>query len=58
MKFLSSQLTYLLSQRESRQNLRVLLSYLLFLAGTIAVYSVVFHLLMRYDQPPEPPESS
>ncbi len=49
MKFLTPQLTYLLTQRESRQNLRSLLRYLAFLAATIASYSLLFHPLMLYE---------
>ncbi|NRA00957.1 MAG: NAD-binding protein [Myxococcales bacterium] len=49
MKFLTPQITYLLTQRESRQDLRALLRYLAFLTATIAGYSAVFHLLMIYE---------
>jgi Trk K+ transport system NAD-binding subunit len=49
MKFLTSQLSYLLSQRETRGNLRVLFQYLFFLAGTVAVYAVLFHVLMLHE---------
>jgi len=49
MKFLTSQLTYLLSQRATRSNLRALLKYLSFLAGTVSVYAVLFHVLMLYE---------
>jgi len=49
MKFLTSQLSYLLSQRETRGNLRALFKYVFFLAGTVSVYAVVFHLLMLYE---------
>lgn len=49
MKFLTSQLTYLLTQREMRKNLRALAQYVAFLTGTIAVYSVLFHALMLYE---------
>jgi Trk K+ transport system NAD-binding subunit len=49
MKFLTSQLTYLLSQRETRSNLRALLKYLSFLAGTVSVYAVLFRVLMLYE---------
>jgi Trk K+ transport system NAD-binding subunit len=49
MKFLTPQLTYLLSQRETRQNLTALGRYLAFLAGTVAVYSVVFHAVMLLE---------
>ena len=49
MKFLTPQITYLLTQRESRRDLRALLRYLAFLTATIAGYSAVFHLLMIYE---------
>ena len=49
MKFLTPQLTYLLQQQQTRQNLQALSKYLAFLAGTVAVYSVLFHLLMLYE---------
>ncbi|MEM9554710.1 MAG: NAD-binding protein [Acidobacteriota bacterium] len=46
MKFLSSQVTYLLTQKETRRNLQALLKYLLFLALVIVVFSVAFHWIM------------
>ena len=46
MKFLTPQLTYLLTQRETRRNLQALLRYLFFLAAVVVTYSVVFHVLM------------
>jgi Trk K+ transport system NAD-binding subunit len=49
VKFLSSQLAYVLGQREMRRNLRALLSYLALLAATIAAYSVLFHAIMLYE---------
>jgi Trk K+ transport system NAD-binding subunit len=49
VKFLTPQLTYLLQQQQTRQNLQSLLKYLAFLAGTVAVYSVLFQLLMLYE---------
>jgi Trk K+ transport system NAD-binding subunit len=49
MKFLTSQLTYLLSERETRRNLRVLFRYLFFLAATVTVYAVLFHVLMLHE---------
>jgi voltage-gated potassium channel len=45
MKFLSSQLAYLTTDREARANLRALAKYLAFLFGLVAVYAVVFHLI-------------
>lgn len=49
MKFLATQLTYLLTQRSTRQNLAALGKYVLVLAGVIAVYSTAFHFLMAYE---------
>lgn len=46
MKFLVSQVSYFLGQRESRQNIRALASYILFLLGVITLYSVLFHFVM------------
>ncbi len=49
MKFLPAQLAYVLGQREMRRNLRALLSYLALLAATIGAYSVLFHVIMLYE---------
>ena len=49
MKFLTPQLTYLFTQQEHRSNLKALFKYLLFLLGTIAVFTAVFHGLMVYE---------
>ncbi|MDJ0787598.1 MAG: NAD-binding protein [Myxococcota bacterium] len=46
MKFLSSELAYLLREREARQNLKALSRYVALLTGIILAYSVIFHLLM------------
>ena len=46
MKFLTPQITYLLTQRETRRNLQALLRYLLFLLAVVVTYSVLFHVLM------------
>lgn len=48
MKFLSSQLAYLVSEREMRGNLRSLFQYLLFLALVITLYAVLFHVIKLY----------
>ena len=45
MKFMPSQLAYLLGEREARANLAALLKYIAFLATLITVYTVVFHLI-------------
>ena len=45
MKFSSSQLAYLIGNREARGNLRALLKYILTLVGLICVYAVIFHVI-------------
>jgi hypothetical protein len=45
VKFLFSQVAYLVTDREQRANLRALLGYLLFLAALVALYTVLFHLI-------------
>jgi Trk K+ transport system NAD-binding subunit len=49
MKFLTPQLAYLLSQRETRRNLRALLRYLSFLTLIVSAYAVIFHVLMLHE---------
>lgn len=49
MKFLSTQLSYLLSQREVRQNLAALLKYVAFLGLVILAFAVTFHFIMAYE---------
>ena len=46
MKFLTPQIAYLLTQEETRRNLKSFLKYLAFLAGTVAIYSLLFHAMM------------
>jgi Trk K+ transport system NAD-binding subunit len=45
MKFASSQLAYLMGNREARANLRALLKYVLTLLALITLYAVVFHII-------------
>jgi voltage-gated potassium channel len=45
MKFLASQIAYLIGDRETRANLRALLKYVLTLALLITVYAVIFHVI-------------
>jgi Trk K+ transport system NAD-binding subunit len=45
VKFLFSQVAYLVTDREQRANLRALLGYLLFIAALIALYTVLFHII-------------
>jgi Trk K+ transport system NAD-binding subunit len=49
VKFLTSELVALLSESETRRNIRGLFGYLAFLGGTVAVYSVLFHLIMTWE---------
>ncbi|MDJ0850019.1 MAG: NAD-binding protein [Myxococcota bacterium] len=46
MKYISSQITYLFTQQETRRNLVALFKVLSFLAATVVVYSALFHLMM------------
>ncbi|HDR16519.1 MAG TPA: hypothetical protein ENN79_13765 [Desulfobacteraceae bacterium] len=46
MKFLVSQLSYLLGQQKARSNLKALLKYLVFLTVIIFIYASVFHWIM------------
>jgi Trk K+ transport system NAD-binding subunit len=46
MKFLSGHLGYALRDDDLRKNVRALLKYLVFLSFVIAVYSVLFHVIM------------
>lgn len=45
MKFTSSQLAYLIGDREARGNLRSLLKYILTLVALITVYAILFHII-------------
>jgi len=45
VKFSSSQLAYLIRNREARGNLRTLLKYLLTLLAIITLYAVLFHII-------------
>src|SRR5687768_1045839 len=45
MKFTSSQLAYLVGDREARGNLRSLLKYVLTLIALITVYAIIFHII-------------
>ncbi len=47
MKFLPSQLSYLFGQPETRRNLTAFLRFVGFLGVLIAVYSVLFHVIME-----------
>jgi voltage-gated potassium channel len=49
VKFLPSQLAYLVSEGETRRNLRALFSYAAGLVASIAVFTFVFHAIMVYE---------
>ena len=49
MKFLTSQLTYFLKPATSRRNIRLLLRFFLILVVMVAVYSILFHVLMVFE---------
>ena len=49
MKTLASQLLALVDKRSSRKNVRLLRTYLLIFVGMVAVYSTLFHILMRME---------
>ncbi|MBC2600369.1 potassium channel family protein [Puniceicoccus vermicola] len=49
MKFLVSQFSYFLKDRQARRNLDALRTYLIFLVGIIILYSFLFHLVMVYE---------
>lgn len=49
MKFVGSQLAYYLSDREFKDNSKVLLKYLALLGIVIVVYSILFHLIMGFE---------
>jgi hypothetical protein len=46
MKYLSSQIGFLFSEGETRENLTALLKYFGFLIVMITVYAVLFHVIM------------
>jgi Trk K+ transport system NAD-binding subunit len=45
VKFIFSQVAYLVTDREQRANLRALLGYLLFLTALVFLYTVLFHVI-------------
>ncbi len=49
MKFLTSQLTYFLSSRSTRLNIRRLSRFVLILAAIILGFSTAFHFIMEYE---------
>ena len=50
MKFLPSELVYILGEQETKRNLRALASYIGLLVATIIGFSVAFHAIMVYEE--------
>lgn len=50
MKLVSTLLAFTLGDRQLQRNLRSLAKYLIVLAAVIAVYAVVFHVIMEYAE--------
>jgi voltage-gated potassium channel len=46
MKFLPSQLAYVLTEREMRRNVGALVKYLVMLGATVMVFTILFHVIM------------
>src|SRR6056297_2274853 len=46
MKFLSTQISDLLSQQQTRRNLKALFKYIVFLIAVVLVYAALFHWIM------------
>jgi len=49
MKFLSGHLSYALRDEQLQRNVRSLMKYLAFMLVVIAIYSVLFHVIMVYE---------
>lgn len=49
MKFLFSELAALVNRAQQKSNVRLLLRFLLILAGFFTLYSILFHFLMEYE---------
>ena len=49
MKYLPSQVIYLMQNRRTRRNIRTLLEFLLLLTLFIVVYSLLFHVIMNIE---------
>ncbi len=49
MKFLPSQLVYLLGESGMRRNLRALATFAAVLAGTVLAFTILFRLIMQYE---------
>ncbi len=48
MKSIATQLSYFLQDTETRRNVGLLMRYLVYMAGVIVLFTVLFHVIMRY----------
>jgi Trk K+ transport system NAD-binding subunit len=49
MKYLPSQIIFLLQDRRTKRNIRSLTEFILVLVGLITIYSIIFNYLMEYE---------
>ena len=49
MKFVGSQLTYYLNDKDFKRNSSILGKYLIFLGIVVVIFSVLFHVIMAYE---------
>jgi len=49
MKFLPSQILYFTRSRTTKQNVKLLVRFLILLSGLIVLYSILFHFIMLYE---------
>ena len=49
MKFLPSQLAYVLEDSEAKQNLSALLRFAIVLVASVAIFAILFHAIMVYE---------
>ncbi|RKX30612.1 MAG: potassium transporter TrkA [Verrucomicrobia bacterium] len=50
MKFLVSQLSYFIADKQARRNLSALRTYLYFILGVIILHSAIFHFIMTFAE--------
>ncbi len=49
MKFFSSQITYFITNRTAKKNIRRLFTFIAIILGMITIYGILFHLIMEYE---------
>lgn len=49
MKFFTSQISYFITNRTAKKNIKQLFTFILILIGMITVYGVLFHMIMEYE---------